>query len=188
MRERSAVAVYLPPWRIDVQSRPGVPRLVAVQALARTVAAALGAAGAPRPASIGLVLSDDRELAELNVAHLGHEGPTDVLSFPLLPPVAFPAHAGQDRGVLRAAAPFALPPGRRVHLGDIVVSVERAIEQANEGRGGQAGDQRWSSADELRLLVTHGTLHICGWDHAAPSEEAAMRALELQLLGMNPPD
>ena len=59
-----------------------------------------------------------------------------------------------------------MPPGARIHLGDIVVSVERAIEQAEAGRGGQTGDVRWSPADELRLLVTHGTLHICGWDHA----------------------
>ena len=40
----------------------------------------------------------------------------------------------------------------------------------------------WSPADELRLLVTHGTLHLCGWDHADPVEEAAMRALEEELL------
>jgi probable rRNA maturation factor len=164
-----------------VQSGPDVPRLVAVQTLARTVAAALSAAGAPTPASIGLILSDDRELAELNVSHLGHEGPTDVLSFPLLPPVAFPAHSGQDPKLRRAAAPFALPPGQRVHLGDIVISVERAVEQAIQGRGGQAGDQRWSPADELRLLVTHGALHICGWDHADPAEEEGMRDLERRI-------
>jgi probable rRNA maturation factor len=34
----------------------------------------------------------------------------------------------------------------------------------------------------LRLLVTHGALHLCGWDHARPDEEAAMRALERELL------
>ena len=67
-----------------------------------------------------------------------------------------------------------------------MVSVERAIEQAEHGKGGQAGDRRWSPADELRLLVTHGTLHLCGWDHALPAEEAAMRALELHLLGTPP--
>jgi hypothetical protein len=43
----------------------------------------------------------------------------------------------------------------------------------------------WSAADELRLLVVHGTLHICGWDHAAPEEEAAMRALERKAAGRN---
>ena len=61
-------------------------------------------------------------------------------------------------------------------------SVERAVEQAEDGRGGQTGTVRWSPADELRLLVTHGTLHVCGWDHAEPEEEAAMRALESRLL------
>ena len=75
-----------------------------------------------------------------------------------------------------------MPPGRRLHLGDIVVSVERAREQAAEGRGGQTGDVRWAAADELRLLVTHGVLHVCGWDHAEPDDEAAMRALERRLL------
>jgi probable rRNA maturation factor len=77
---------------------------------------------------------------------------------------------------------FALPPGSRQHLGDVIVSVERAMEQADQGRGGQTGDVRWSARDELRLLVTHGTLHVCGWDHAEPAEEAAMRALEQRLL------
>jgi probable rRNA maturation factor len=77
---------------------------------------------------------------------------------------------------------FAGPPGRRLHLGDIVVSVERAIAQAADGRGGQTGDVQWSARDELRLLVTHGTLHVCGWDHADPAEERAMRALEQRLL------
>ncbi len=65
----------------------------------------------------------------------------------------------------------------------MVVSVERAIRQAVEGRGGQAGDRSWAPADELRLLVVHGGLHLCGWDHAKPVEEAAMRALERSILG-----
>jgi rRNA maturation RNase YbeY len=34
----------------------------------------------------------------------------------------------------------------------------------------------------MRLLVTHGTLHLCGWDHAEPADEAAMRAVERELL------
>ena len=175
-------AIYRPPWRIDLDVRDGVRSPVGAAALARTVAAALEAAGASAPASIGLILADDPELAGLNATHLGKDGPTDVLSFPLLPPEAFPAHPGQQRAA--AATPrFPLPPGRRPHLGDIVVSVERAIEQAESGRGGHTGDVRWSAADELRLLVTHGTLHVCGWDHDEPNKEAAMRALEGGLLG-----
>jgi probable rRNA maturation factor len=105
---------------------------------------------------------------------MGVRGPTDVLSFPMLPREAF------DEG--RASTGPERSRGRRVHVGDIAVSVERAVEQAEAGRGGQTGDVRWSAADELRLLVTHGALHLCGWDHADPEDEATMRALERRLL------
>ncbi len=177
-------ALYLGPWRIDLTVHDGVDSPVAGMVLARAVAAALTAAGAPAPGSIGLILSDDVELASLNADHLGVAGPTDVLSFPLLPPEGFPSHPGAAarRPGLAAAPGFALPPGKRPHLGDIVISVERAIDQAEAGRGGQTGDVSWSAADELRLLATHGALHVCGWDHVEPAEEAAMRALETTLL------
>lgn len=177
-------AVYAGPWRIDVTVRDDVRLPLPTARLARTAGRALDAAQAPTPASIGLILSNDDELASLNVEHLGHEGPTDVLSFPLLPPDAYPPHPGLTAAAAKSptTARFVLPPGRRVHLGDIVISVERAIEQAQAGRGGSTGDVRWSPADELRLLVTHGVLHVCGWDHAERDEETAMRALETRLL------
>lgn len=177
---------YLGLWRIDVEWRDGVARLLPATVLARAASAALDAAGAPRPASLGLILSGDTELAQLNEAHMGKHGPTDVLSFPLLPPAAYPPHPGKGAGPTVGAAvdePFLLPPGIRTHLGDIVVSVERAADQAEAGRGGQTSDIRWDARDELRLLVTHGVLHVCGWDHAEPEEEAAMRAQERSLLG-----
>ena len=142
-------AVYRGPWRVDLTVRDGVTAPIAGNALARAVADALDAGGAPSPASIGLILSDDAELAALNEAHLGVTGATDVLSFPLLPPEAFPVHPGAAGHAAGAAVRFALPPSRRQHLGDIVVSVERAIDQAEAGRGGQTGDVRWSPADEL---------------------------------------
>jgi probable rRNA maturation factor len=176
-------SLYLGAWRVDLTIRTGVRAPIPGAALARALVLAAEAAGAPSPASIGLILSDDAELAGLNADHLGKQGPTDVLSFPLLPPEAFPGHSGGPRRAAQPVATFALPPGRRPHLGDVVVSVERAVEQAVHGRGGQTGTVRWAPADELRLLAIHGTLHLCGWDHAEPAEEAAMRALETRLLG-----
>ena len=178
-------SLYHGRWRIDVEWRDGVERLLPTTALARTAARVLDAAGAPAPASLGLILSDDAELAELNGEHMGKDGPTDVLSFPLLDPGDYPPHPGKAEApeIAGHGEPFPLPPGARRHLGDIVISVERAVEQAEQGRGGQTGDVRWDARDELRLLVTHGVLHVCGWDHAEPAEEAAMRALERELLG-----
>ena len=185
-------------WRIEITIREGVSKILARTTIARTVAAALRSAGAPSPALLSIVLTNDDELGELNETHLGHEGPTDVLSFPLLPPEAFPPHTGRPSGPHTGrrhdphgagagsqSPAFVLPPRSRIHLGDIAVSVERAAAQAAEGRGGQTGDVRWSTADELRLLLTHGTLHVCGWDHAEPVEEAAMRALEHELLAVS---
>jgi probable rRNA maturation factor len=173
-------SIYLPPWRVDVDVRDGVRAPVAHRRLTLAIGTALEMAGAPRPASIGLILTGDAEITALNERYLGEAGPTDVLSFPLLPPDAYPPHPGKH--ATASGDPFPLPPGRRAHLGDIVVSVERAIEQAEGGRGGQTGDVRWSAAHELRLLVIHGTLHLCGWDHADRVEERAMRALERDLL------
>jgi probable rRNA maturation factor len=181
-------SIYLPPFRIDVTVRPGIPHLVSRHRVAAAVRAGLESAGAPGPASLGVVLSNDRELAELNGAHMGVSGATDVLSFPFFPPEAFPEHervlqAPRDHWVAAALKQaFALPPGLRAHLGDIIVSVERAIAQASDGRGGQTGDVSWTPVEELLLLSVHGTLHICGWDHAEPVEEAAMRAMERQVL------
>jgi probable rRNA maturation factor len=171
--------------RVEVVVRDGVVELLATADCQRVLDAALRAAGAPPEGTVTLTLSHDAELTELNAKHMGNDGPTDVLSFPLLPPAAFPAHEGQDPTVraVSSAPGFALPPGAQAHLGDIIVSVERAIAQAEEGHGGHTGDVHWSPADEVRLLITHGALHLCGWDHADPAEEAAMRALERHLLG-----
>jgi probable rRNA maturation factor len=173
MTEDRRRTIYLGPWRVDLVTRPGVDVRVSGASLARQVARALEASGAPEPGSVTVVLTDDEELADLNEAHMGHDGPTDVLSFPMVAPEAFPRPP-------RGTRPK--PRGRRTHIGDIAISMERAAAQAEQGRGGQTGDVRWSPADELRLLVTHGSLHLCGWDHAEPADETEMRALEQELL------
>lgn len=172
--------------RVMVVTRPGVPPLLTEGDCRSSLAAAVSAAGGPRGCTITLTLSDDAELAALNAQHMGKAGPTDVLSFPLLPPSAFPEHPGQDPALRETESAFPLPPDTAPDLGDIIVSVERAVAQAEAGAGGQTSDVRWSPGDELRLLITHGGLHICGWDHADPDEEAAMRTLERRLLGLDP--
>lgn len=120
-------------------------------ALAVQVLEAEGVAG---PAEMGLRFVDRGAMAELNQAHLGHEGPTDVLAFPL---------DGDDELAGRDA-------GLRL-VGDVVVcpAVARTNAEAGGGR---------SLHDELALLVVHGVLHLLGHDHALPAEQHRMQSHE----------
>ena len=170
-------SIYVAPWRIDITSREGVDWPLSAVAIARSAAAALDAAGAPSPASLAVILTNDAELTSLNEQHMGEHGPTDVLSFPLLAPSAFPPHPGQHAGTrtvpktrtscfLRASVSIWATSSS-------LLSVRSS--RPEQGRGGQTGDVRWSMADEVRLLVIHGALHVCGWDHADADERDAMR-------------
>jgi probable rRNA maturation factor len=118
-------------------------------ALARAVLETEGRRG-----ELTLTFVDREEIAELNAEHLGKEGPTDVLSFPL----------DEEEHL----------PGVPVLLGDVVVCPAVAVEQAPTHAG--------TVDDELALLVVHGVLHVLGHDHAEPEETAVMRAREVALL------
>lgn len=108
---------------------------------------------------VDLHFVDRDEIAELNRAHLGGDGPTDVLSFPYEDdPSAVAAGSGQAT----------------VLLGDVVICAEVAAGQAPEHAG--------SFDDELALLVVHGVLHVLGWDHADAEEATAMQQREAALL------
>ena len=162
-------AVYLGPWRVDLTVRDGVETPVSGRGAGADRGRGTDRGRRAEPASIGLILSDDAELAaSTQTTSARRARPTCCRSRCCRPRRSRPIPAVSLIAGRTEAPDFALPPGRRQHLGDIVISVERAIEQAEAGRGGQTGDVRWSAADELRLLVTHGTLHICGWDHAEP--------------------
>jgi probable rRNA maturation factor len=106
---------------------------------------------------LGLHLVSDQTIRRLNAEHRGKDTPTDVLSFPLL---------GHDQ--------FVLPPGEPVALGDVVVSLARAVAQAHEF--GHSTDR------ELAYLVAHGVLHILGYDHEADDDRRAMRQREEEAL------
>jgi probable rRNA maturation factor len=106
---------------------------------------------------IGLRLTDDGEIQELNAAYRQKNQPTDVLSFAALE-VELPKSAEMS------AAPL--------YLGDIVVSINTAQRQAQQ--------QEHSLSTELAWLVAHGLLHLLGWDH--PDEESLMQMLQQQVM------
>ena len=106
---------------------------------------------------LGLRFTDDATITTLNSTWRQRNQATDVLSFAAL-----------------EEAP-ALPDVSSLELGDIVVSLETARRQAQE--------QGHSLQRELRWLVSHGLLHLLGWDHPDDDSLAAMLALQERLLG-----
>ncbi|NWF63173.1 MAG: rRNA maturation RNase YbeY [Chloroflexi bacterium] len=112
---------------------------------------ALGPDSAHRDLSI--VLTDDRQLHELNLDYLGVDAPTDVLSFP----------AGEID-----------PETETLYLGDIAISIPRALQQAQNGGH--------SLEAEVQLLVVHGALHLLGYDHSTDEEKNVMWAEQAKVL------
>jgi probable rRNA maturation factor len=123
--------------------------------LAQDILVAEGIVG---DAELSLRFVDEGEIATLNAAHLSHEGPTDVLSFP----IEDDPYAGPVIG----AAPML--------LGDVVICPEVAYRNAPGHAGSYDG--------ELGLLIVHGILHLLGFDHENDAEADAMEAREQVLL------
>lgn len=102
-----------------------------------------------RQVDLSIVLGNDTFLQKLNQKYRREDAPTDVLSFP----------SGQID-----------PDTKGYYLGDVIISLPRAQEQAlAEGH---------SLADELQLLVVHGTLHLLGFDHLKSGDKKRMQAAQ----------
>lgn len=122
---------------------------------------ALKAEGVAPPYEVSLGFTDSETVQRLNRDYRGVDEATDVLAFGMLPP---------EEG----DSSFVLPPDGITHLGEVIVCYPRAVEQAQE--------QGHSVDKELALLIIHGILHLLGYDHEKPEEEAKMRAREKELL------
>ena len=133
-----------------------VRKALDVEALARHV---IVAEGNPDTTEVSVSFVTDEEIRALNCQWRGLDKPTDVLSFEC---------DGFDDD-------FA-PDGEQdcFELGDVVVAVDVATRQAPT--------YGLSFADELSLLVTHGLLHLCGYDHMEPAEAEVMEERERVLL------
>jgi len=92
-------------------------------------------------AELSVVLTDDAHIQELNREYLHRDRPTNVISFP------------QQEGIG--------PEG--THLGDIVISVERAADEA-DGSG-------MDTMERLMQLLVHGICHLTGYNHEDVSDE-----------------
>ena len=108
-------------------------------------------------AELSISLVSDKKITELNRNYLQRNRPTDVLAFPM------------NEGEFGEINPNL--------LGDVVVSVETALAQADK--------QDHSLDEELCLLVIHGILHLVGFDHEGPGLEGRkMRNKEQELVSL----
>jgi probable rRNA maturation factor len=107
---------------------------------------------------LGIIFVNERPMTDLHIQWMDEPGPTDVLSFPM-----DELRPGADDGPLVEGV-----------LGDVVICPQVARLQAEA-----AGH---SMMDEVHLLLTHGILHLVGFDHAEPEEEREMFKLQRSLL------
>lgn len=117
--------------------------------------------GYPDDAEVTLLLVSESEMASYNQKFLDRDGPTDVLAFPV-------------EQLLPGVVPEDDPQGPPLMLGDVIIAPSYVLRQAD--------DYGVSFEDEMALMVTHGILHLLGYDHVADDEAAKMEARERDLL------
>jgi probable rRNA maturation factor len=144
-----------------VNDRKGapLPRPVAGR-IRKAVVRAAREAGVRFPYRITVTLTGDAAIRALNAAHRGIDAPTDVLSFPL---VEFP------NGISRPDGADINPDTGEAELGDVVISTDRALAQAEVY--GHPVER------EACFLAVHGALHLLGFDHADPGGASAMEEM-----------
>ncbi|MCL1898966.1 MAG: rRNA maturation RNase YbeY [Promicromonosporaceae bacterium] len=125
---------------------------------ARLTAYVLDAMHVDPDTEVSLTFVDAKEMEDLHVRWLGLEGPTDVMSFPMDELVPGTPEAPSGPGL----------------LGDVVLCPEVAA--------GQAAAAGHDVMEEMLLLTVHSLLHLLGYDHAEPAEEAEMFGLQRRLL------
>lgn len=122
---------------------------------------ALASEDCPFNTEVSITFVDDEEMAQLNGQYRGKEGPTDVLSFEC---------DGLDDDFFAEA-----PDQERVYeLGDVIIAPDVAERQTHEFGTTFEG--------EISLLLVHGLLHLCGYDHIEDDEAEVMEAREAEIL------
>lgn len=117
--------------------------------------------GYPEDAEVTLLFVDEKEMAAYNAKFLDRNGPTDVLAFPV-------------EELIPGVVPDLDPQGPPLMLGDVVVAPTYVRRQAAEFGV--------TFEDEMALMVTHGILHLLGYDHLDDEEAERMEARERDLL------
>lgn len=151
------------PVKLGIQIDKKFQGLVKKKWLRRVVEGCFSTQSAGAELELGLLITDDGTVRELNRRYRGIDEPTDVISFALT-----------EEKTDGDSSPFVTPPDGFLHLGEVIVSYPQAVRQAEE--------QHHGIEEEIALLVVHGTLHLLGYEHDEPVREQEMRAVEKRIL------
>lgn len=145
---------------------------LACEALARRVIeAALDFVECPYEAEVNLLLTMNQEIREMNAQFREIDRATDVLSFPMVDY----EEPGQFEW-LEAYDSYFHPETGELMLGDIVISKEQVIAQAEE--------YGHSVEREYAFLIAHSMLHLFGYDHMEEQERMEMEAKQREILNL----
>ena len=150
---------------VEIEHGADIAEGVDIEGIARYV---LAQEGQPENTEVSITLTTDEEVHRLNREFRGIDRPTDVLSFECdgYDDDFDEGDAFEDAGV---------PDDEPYLLGDIVIASD--VARAQTARFGTTPQQ------ELAVLLVHGLLHLCGWDHVHSDEEAEeMEAREREML------
>ena len=124
----------------------------------------------PYEVQVNIILTSNEEIHQINLEQRGVDAPTDVLSFPMVD-YAYPS----DFTVLEAGGMDCFDPDTgELILGDIVISVDKVIEQAEKYNHGVKR--------EYAFLITHSMLHLFGYDHMDEVERENMEFKQDEIL------
>ena len=124
----------------------------------------------PYEAEVNLTMTNNAGIHELNREYRQIDRPTDVLSFPMLSY----EQAGDFSFLTEESEDDFNPDSGEVMLGDIVISVDKVLEQA-ESYG-------HSPRREFAFLIVHSMLHLFGYDHMIPEEAKVMEEKQNAIL------
>lgn len=143
-----------------------------VKELEETIKFALKEEEVVVPVEVSLLFVDNDEIREINRETRNIDRATDVLSFPMLD---YPKDSVYKDVYKDYKFDETYMDGEELVLGDIVLSLEKALEQSKE--------YNHSFKREASYLVVHSVLHLLGYDHMEEEEKKIMRKREEEILG-----
>ena len=130
---------------------------------------ALDVLDCPYETEINLLLTTSEQIREMNREQRGIDRPTDVLSFPMID-----YEKAGEFDFLEERPDCFHPETGEALLGDIVISKEKVLSQAEE--------YGHSPRREYAFLIAHSMLHLCGYDHMEEDERALMEEKQREIM------